>query len=59
MEMRGDWVKVKYDCFYNDENNKYEGQPCQNFVNQCQNPLIGWIRWKQGNKLLIEIFLMP
>jgi hypothetical protein len=57
--VRGDWVKVKYDCFYNQENSPYEGQPCHEYINQCNNPLTGWLRWRQGNKLTIDIFLMP
>lgn len=59
MEIKGDWVKVKYDCFYNDDNNPNEGEPCHNFIDKCKNPLTGWLRWRQENKLLIDIFLMP
>ena len=59
IEVKGDWVKVKYDCFYNDENNPNEGEPCHNFIGKCKNPLTGWLRWRQESKLLIDIFLMP
>ncbi len=59
MDIKGDWVKVKYDCFYNDENSLHEGEPCHDFIDQCKNPLTGWLRWRQENKLLIDIFLMP
>ena len=59
IEVRGDWVKVKYDCFYNLEQNLHEGEPCHNFIGECDVPLTGWVRWRKGNKLLIEIFLMP
>lgn len=59
MEVKGDWVIVKYDCFYNLEENKFEGQPCQDYIEKCKNPLIGWLRWRKGNKLLIDIMLMP
>ena len=59
MEVSNDWVKVRYDCFYNDENNKYEGQPCHDYINQCTDPLAGWIRWRDKNTLLVAIFLMP
>lgn len=59
IEIEGDWVKVKYDCFYNDENSLHEGEPCYDFIDQCKNPLTGWLRWRQANKLLIDIFLMP
>lgn len=59
MEVKGDWVKVKYDCFYNLEENKYEGQPCHNYITKCKNPVTGWLRWRRSNKVLIEILLMP
>lgn len=59
MEIRGSWVKVKYDCFYNTDNNPHEGEPCHNFIDDCQDPLTGWVKWKDGNNLLIDIFLMP
>jgi hypothetical protein len=25
----------------------------------CKDPLMGWLKWKEGNKILIDIFLMP
>jgi hypothetical protein len=50
---------TEYDCFYNDDNNPNEGEPCHNFIDKCKNPLTGWLRWRQENKLLIDIFLMP
>jgi hypothetical protein len=59
MEIRGDWVKVNYDCFYNRDDNPHEGEPCQNFIDECKNPLTGWLRWREGNKLLIDILLAP
>lgn len=59
MEIKGDWVEVKYDCFYNNDDNPNEGEPCHNFIDKCKNPLTGWLRWRQENKLLIDIFLMP
>lgn len=59
MQVKGDWIKVQYDCFYNSDNNPYEGQPCRNYINKCANPITGWLRWRQDNKQLIEIFLMP
>lgn len=68
MEVKGDWVKVKYDCFYNREQdiegeaysaNEYEGEPCHSYINKCKDPLTGWLRWRKGNKLLIDIMLMP
>jgi hypothetical protein len=59
IEVKGDWIKVRYDCFYNDENNSFEGEPCHNYIDKCKNPLTGWLQWRQENKLLIDIFLMP
>ena len=59
MEVQGDWLKVQYDCFYNDEDNQYEGQPCHNYIGKCSDPLTGWLRWRKDNKLLVDIFLMP
>lgn len=59
MQLQGDWIKVQYNCFYNMEHDPYEGQPCHNFIQKCKDPLTGWLRWRQGNKLLIDIFLMP
>jgi hypothetical protein len=59
MQVQGDWLQVKYDCFYNDEDSKYEGQPCHNFIGKCGEAQTGWIRWRQDNKLLIDILLMP
>jgi hypothetical protein len=59
LEVKGEWVKVTYDCFYNDENNAFEGEPCHTYIDKCQNPVVGWLKWKQDNKILIDIFLMP
>jgi len=59
MEIKGDWIKVRYDCFYNDENNSHEGEPCYSYIDKCKNPLTGWLRWRQENQLLIDIFSMP
>ncbi len=57
IEVKGDWLKVKYDCFYNDEDNKHEGEPCYNYIDQCKTPVTGWLRWKKKNKLLIDILI--
>lgn len=59
IEIKGDWVKVKYDCFYNLNENPYEGEPCHEFINKCKNPVTGWLQWKSNNKILIGIFLIP
>src|SRR5205085_2579592 len=36
MEIKGDWVKVQYDCFYAQQNNKFEGQPCHDYISKCK-----------------------
>jgi hypothetical protein len=59
MEIKEDWVKIKYDCFYNLEQNPHEGEPCHNFIGECEKPLTGWMRWRDGNRLLIDILLAP
>jgi hypothetical protein len=59
LEIREDWIRVKYDCFYSKENNEHEGAPCQKYVNKCNPSTTGWLKWRQDNKLLIDIFLMP
>jgi len=58
VKLQGDWLQVKYDCFYNDENSKHEGEPCSIYISKCKNPETGWIRWREGNKLLIDILVM-
>lgn len=59
VQLQGDWLQVKYDCFYNEENNPHEGTPCQEYISQCNTPLTGWLRWRRDQHLLIDIFLMP
>jgi hypothetical protein len=59
IQIKGDWVKVTYDCFYNLEEMDGDGQPCYEYINECKNPITGWLRWRRGNKVLIDIFLMP
>ena len=59
IEVKGDWVKVKYDCFYNEESNLHEGEPCSSFIEKCKNPVTGWLKWRENNMVLIDIFLMP
>ncbi|RYU90065.1 hypothetical protein EWM62_11020 [Mucilaginibacter terrigena] len=58
VKLKGDWLKVKYDCFYNDEDTKHKSEPCNSYISECKNPTTGWIRWHEGNKLLIDIFVM-
>jgi hypothetical protein len=58
MEMRGDWINVKYDCYQNIEDVPGEPRHCQEHIGKCGNTSTGWIRWKKGNQILIEIYLM-
>jgi hypothetical protein len=57
--IEGDWIKVTYDCFYSLEENEHAGKPCSAYIDACKNSMTGWTKWKQGNQLLIEIFLIP
>lgn len=59
VQLQGDWLEVKYDCFYNEADNPHEGTPCDQYISQCKTPLTGWLRWRKGEHLLIDIFLMP
>lgn len=59
VEVKGDWVKVRFDCFYNDDNNKHEDESCQSYISECKDPVTGWLKWRDGNKVLIDILLMP
>ena len=59
MEVRGDWVKVKYDCFYNALQNPHEGMPCSTYIDECTNPVTGWLKWRIDNEITVDIFLMP
>lgn len=59
MELKDDWLKVAYDCFYNSSDNPHEGEPCNNYIEECDKPLIGWIKWKSENRVLIDVFLIP
>ncbi|MEO6521393.1 MAG: hypothetical protein ABIN91_06945 [Mucilaginibacter sp.] len=56
MQVQGDWVQVQFDCFYNTDNNKHEGEPCHKYISQCKSPVKGWLRWRKDEKVLIDIF---
>lgn len=54
------WLNVKYDCIYATEQySEFEGQSCFEYIDKCDNSKTGWIKWKQGGELLIQIYLMP
>jgi hypothetical protein len=56
MQVKGDWVQVQFDCFYNTDNNKHEGEPCHKYISQCKSPVKGWLQWRKDEKVLIDIF---
>lgn len=59
VHVQGDWLQVKYDCFYNEADHPHEGEPCREYIGECKTPLTGWLRWRDDQRLLIDIFLMP
>jgi hypothetical protein len=59
VQVQGDWLQVKYDCFYNETDHPHEGEPCREYIGECETPLTGWLRWRSDQHLLIDIFLMP
>ena len=59
IQLQGDWLQVKYDCFYHEDDNPHEGMPCRQYISQCKTPLTGWLRWRKDEHLLIDIFRMP
>jgi len=46
--MKGEWLKVAVNCFPGDES-------CNISDEQCKDALTVWIKWKEENKILIEI----
>lgn len=54
LQIKGEWVKVA-DC------NDSAFEPCYEILNQKPNKTAtrGWLKWKEKNKLLIGICLMP
>jgi len=54
------WLNVKYDCIYaTDEYDEFEGLPCFEYIDKCDDNRVGWIKWKQDGELLVEIYLLP
>jgi hypothetical protein len=58
IKLKGDWLQVKYDCFYNNDDTKHEAEPCRTYISECKDPVTGWIKWREGNKLSIDILVM-
>ena len=50
LEVKGDWVKIIYNC-------SPEGTPCTEIKKDCNNPKTGWVRWKKKNEVLVVILL--
>jgi hypothetical protein len=59
IEIKDNWVKVRYDCYYNLDNHPYEEEPCHNYIDKCEPSLTAWTKWREQNRILIDIFLMP
>lgn len=53
IEIKGDWIKIQYDC------DNTESIACAEKRLNCDYPLIGWIRWRDENKFLIDIYHLP
>jgi hypothetical protein len=51
-----DWVEVQVDCGSLDDKST-EGYLCKDFIHRCPYRS-GWFKWRDGNKLLIEIYLL-
>ena len=58
LEVKGDWIKIKYDCFYNQSKNPNEGVPCSTYINDCEDSSSGWLLWRNNSKILVDIFTM-
>lgn len=60
ISLEGSWLNVKYDCIYaTDKYLEYEGKPCSEYIDKCEDNKVGWIKWKQNGELLIQIYLRP
>ncbi len=59
VKVQEDWLQVKYDCFFSKDDNDHEGEPCSAYISDCGDPATGWIKWREKNKVLIEILRMP
>lgn len=57
MAVKGDWVQVTWDCHHGDP--AYQGQNCHEVIGDCAPPVSGWLRWRSGQELLVDVFLMP
>jgi len=53
IEVKGDWIKIQYDCDKNQE------ILCSEKEMHCETPLVGWIRWRRDHEFLIEICILP
>lgn len=59
LAVEGDWMQVKYDCFYNREENPQEGKACSYYMDQCGQSATGWLKWREGNQITMDVFTMP
>lgn len=59
-DVKNEWIKVKYDCTYNtDEYLHHEGLPCKRYIDSCETSPSGWLKWRNNDSLLIELYLTP
>lgn len=58
IEVQNDWIKVKYDCFYNLLRNPHQSVPCSTYIDECANSVTGWLKWRNKNRVLIDIFTL-
>ncbi len=49
-EVKGDWVKIGFSCS--------EELTCNKQSKSCKEKISGWIRWRKGNELLVQIALL-
>lgn len=54
--IQGEWVYVRWGCFDSSEADHYEGIPCKDFINDCDNGQSGWLKWRDKNEVLISIY---
>jgi hypothetical protein len=58
LKVDNDWLYVKYDCYYNSEDNsKYEGQKCVKYIDSCDSQS-GWLKWRTNDSLLVKFYLI-
>ncbi|WP_196890193.1 hypothetical protein [Aureivirga sp. CE67] len=58
LEVKNDWVKVRWDCFYNDQDGvNEERQSCHDYTKKCGDSMTGWLKWRTDSEINIGIFI--